>query len=99
MRGACCFLLLISLTAGCGQRPPDYDILIRNGQVFDGSGRPPVTAAIAIRGDRIAAVGPLYGATATLVVDAKGLAVSPGFVNMLSWADEPLLVDGRSQSD
>lgn len=55
--------------------------------------------SVAVRGDRIAAVGPLEDATARETVDAGGLAVSPGFINMLSWADEPLLVDGRSQSD
>jgi N-acyl-D-amino-acid deacylase len=78
---------------------PRYDILIRNGRVFDGSGAPPVNASVAVRGDRIAAIGPLTDATATLTIDAAGQAVTPGFINMLSWADEPLLVDGRSQSD
>src|SRR5262245_47788859 len=76
-----------------------FDWLIRNGQVYDGSGSPAVVTTVAIRGDRIAAVGPLENATAATVIDAKGLAVAPGFINMLSWADEPLLVDGRSQSD
>ena len=67
--------------------------------VYDGSGGPPVAARVAVRGDRIAEVGPLPDARARLVIDAGGHVVAPGFINMLSWADEPLLVDGRSQGD
>lgn len=81
------------------QSAPQYDVLIRNGQVYDGLGGPPVAASVAIADGRIAAIGSLDGAGATTVVDAQGRAVAPGFINMLSWADEPLLVDGRSQSD
>jgi N-acyl-D-amino-acid deacylase len=90
-------LAVFALTA-CRQ-PEQYDILIRNGRVYDGSGTAPMAAAVGIRGDRIAAVGSLDNAAAPLTIDAGGLAVAPGFINMLSWADEPLLVDGRSQSD
>ncbi len=92
-------LLLAIVLAGCSPSAPDYDLLIRNGQVFDGTGAPAVSASVAVRGDRIVAIGPLEGARARVEVDAAGLAVAPGFINMLSWADEPLLVDGRSQSD
>jgi N-acyl-D-amino-acid deacylase len=92
-------LLAFVLLAACSAEQPPYDILIRNGQVFDGTGAPGQRQAVAIRGDRIAAIGALEGATARLTIDADGLAVAPGFINMLSWADEPLLVDGRSQSD
>jgi N-acyl-D-amino-acid deacylase len=75
-----------------------YDLLIRNGLVYDGTGSEPFEADIAIRGDRIAAIGPgLEGAGQ--VIDAAGLAVSPGFINMLSWATESLIEDGHSQSD
>jgi N-acyl-D-amino-acid deacylase len=81
------------------QPDQQFDVLIRNGRVYDGTGAAAAAASIGIRGDRIAAIGPLANATAATVVDAKGLAVAPGFINMLSWADEPLLVDGRSQSD
>ncbi len=74
------------------------DVVIRSGTVYDGSGGPGVVADVGIRGDRIAAVGALPGAAAK-VVDARGLAVAPGFINMLSWATVSLLADGRSQSD
>jgi N-acyl-D-amino-acid deacylase len=91
-------LLLVCLTvfATACQR---YDVLIRNGVVYDGTGAPPRRVDLAISGDRIAAVGDLEEARASEVVDAGGLAVAPGFINMLSWATESLLVDGRSLSD
>jgi N-acyl-D-amino-acid deacylase len=92
-------LLLVAGLACCAAPEPEFDVLITNGQVFDGSGAPGVRTSIAIRGDRIAAIGALPDARARLTLDAAGLAVAPGFINMLSWADEPLLVDGRSQSD
>jgi N-acyl-D-amino-acid deacylase len=76
-----------------------YDVLIRHGIVYDGTGAPPREADVAIMGDRIAAVGNLEEARARDVVDASGLAVAPGFINMLSWATESLFVDGRSLSD
>ena len=78
---------------------PKYDVIIRGGTVYDGTGAPGVVADVGIRGDSIAAVGDLSGAKGTLEVPAEGLAVAPGFINMLSWANEALLVDGRSQSD
>jgi N-acyl-D-amino-acid deacylase len=67
--------------------------------VYDGSGTPGVVADVAIDGERIAAVGDLSSDTASAEIDAEGLAVTPGFINMLSWATESLLVDGRSLSD
>ena len=78
---------------------PDCDVLIRGGVVYDGRGGPPFAGDVAIAGDSIAAVGRLDGRRAHDVVDAGGLAVAPGFVNMLSWATESLLEDGRAQSD
>jgi N-acyl-D-amino-acid deacylase len=95
------FSILAALLAlvACAPSEPQFDILIRNGRVFDGTGSPAVSTSVALRGDRIAAIGPLADATARETIDASGLAVAPGFINMLSWADEPLLVDGRSQSD
>jgi N-acyl-D-amino-acid deacylase len=91
--------LLTSLAAPHAVEGADYDVLLHGGNVYDGSGRPPVVADVAIRGDRIADVGDLAGQTADLVIDAKGLAVAPGFINMLSWAVDSLIEDGRSQSD
>ncbi len=76
-----------------------YDTIIRHGNVYDGSGGKPVVSDIGIRGDRIAAIGDLSRAHAALEVDAHGLAVAPGFINMLSWAADTLFVDGRSMSD
>ncbi len=78
---------------------PSYDVIIRHGTVYDGSGAPGVHADVGIRADRIAIIGDLSNATATTVVDAAGLAVAPGFINMLSWSTDALLVDGRSQGE
>ena len=75
------------------------DVLIRNGKVYDGSGGEGRIADVAIRGDRIAGVGDFKDATAGLTIDARGLAVAPGFINMLSWSNESLIADGRSQSE
>ena len=75
-----------------------YDLLIENGTVYDGLGGEPYVADVAISDDRIAAIGTSLG-PAERVIDASGLAVAPGFINMLSWATESLIEDGRSQSD
>lgn len=91
-------LVCTALASSCSSEPP-FDVLIRNGTVYDGSGSPGQRADVGIRGDRIAAVGALSGSDAAQVIDAQGMAVTPGFINMLSWATESLLVDGRSQSD
>jgi N-acyl-D-amino-acid deacylase len=94
-------LLAAATATSCSvtAQPPAYDVLIRQGTVYDGTGQPGRRADVGIRGDRIAAVGDLSGATAAQIVEAGGLAVAPGFINVLSWATESLLVDGRSQSD
>jgi N-acyl-D-amino-acid deacylase len=76
-----------------------YDTLIRNGMIYDGTGSVPIRGDIAIKADRIAAVGGNLAGDAATVIDAKGMAIAPGFINMLSWANESLLQDGRSQSD
>jgi N-acyl-D-amino-acid deacylase len=89
----------ISTTPGASPRQPAFDVLIRNGIVYDGTGSAGRRVDVAIRADRIAAVGELANASAATTVDAGGLAVAPGFINMLSWATESLLVDGRSQGD
>src|SRR5436309_15708611 len=77
----------------------DYDVVIRNGTIYDGSGNVPSVGDVAINRDSIAAVGKLDNARGKMEIDAKGLAVAPGFINMLSWAIESLIEDGRSQSD
>jgi N-acyl-D-amino-acid deacylase len=77
----------------------DYDFIIRNGMIYDGSGTPPVAGDIAVNGETIAAIGQLRGLRSRAELDAQGLAVAPGFINMLSWANRSLLEDGRSQSD
>ncbi|HEY1582707.1 MAG TPA: D-aminoacylase [Chthoniobacterales bacterium] len=76
-----------------------YDVLIKNGTVYDGSAGEGRQADVALRGDRIAAVGDLAQSKAGLTIDAKGLAVAPGFINMLSWSTDSLIADGHSQSE
>lgn len=103
----CASLTLGGCAAADGTAPPStvaqavarYDLIIRNGTIYDGSGNQPFTGDVAVRGDRIAAVAPSIAGTATQEIDARGLAVAPGFINMLSWANESLLEDGRGQSD
>jgi N-acyl-D-amino-acid deacylase len=96
--------LLLTLAvplAALGQavRPTDFDVLIKGGTVYDGTGRAPRRVDVAIKGDRIVAIGNLGRGRARNVVDARGLAVAPGFINMLSWSNESLIVDGRSQGE
>ncbi|MEA3014641.1 MAG: N-acyl-D-amino-acid deacylase [Sphingomonadales bacterium] len=91
-------LLLAALLAGGAAPAPVYDVVIRGGTVYDGSGGAPFRGDVAIDGDRIVAIGRVGGA-GRREIDARGLAVAPGFINMLSWANESLIQDGRSQSD
>ena len=93
------FAALLALFALSCQTGPEHDIIIRGGTVYDGTGSPGRIADVAIDGDRIAAVGRLDHARGRVEVDAVGMAVSPGFINMLSWATESLIADGRSQGD
>ncbi len=79
--------------------PSEYDVLIRNGVLYDGLGESPAGGDIGLVGDRIAAAGDLGRARGRKEIDARGLAVAPGFINMLSWAGESLIQDGRSQSN
>ena len=81
------------------QPQPAFDVVIRRGIVYDGGGGPGRRTDVALAGDRIAAIGDLSSVTSRTTVDASNLAVAPGFINMLSWATESLLVDGRSQGD
>lgn len=79
--------------------PTQFDVVIKNGTVYDGTGGEPQRIDLAIRGDRIAGLGDFKTANAKTIVDASGLAVGPGFINMLSWSTESLIQDGRSQSE
>ncbi|HEX4846774.1 MAG TPA: D-aminoacylase, partial [Novosphingobium sp.] len=81
------------------RRSGRYDAIVRGGTVFDGLGGAPFEADVGIAGGRIAAIGKLRQARGALEIDARGQAVAPGFINMLSWANESLIEDGRSQSD
>ncbi len=91
-------LVLIGvLGMGCSQAP-EFDVVLRNGTVYDGGGGKPYKGDVAIRGDRIVAVGEVTG-RGKAEMEVAGLAVAPGFINMLSWATESLIHDGRSLSD
>jgi len=79
--------------------PVSYDVILRGGTIYDGSGEKPYTGDLAISGDRIAALGDIGEASAPLEIDVAGLAVAPGFVNMMCWANESLIEDGKSQSE
>jgi N-acyl-D-amino-acid deacylase len=98
---------LILVAAGClavaliVHRPAQrrFDVIVAGGTVYDGTGAPGRRADVAIRGDRIVSVGDVGDATADVIVDATGLAVAPGFINMLSWSTDSLIADGRSQGE
>lgn len=96
--------LVVGVVAGLpvarADAPPAYDVLLRGGTVYDGSGQPGQKLDVAVKGDKVAALlPPGTPATASRVVDVTGLAVSPGFINMLSWAPVSLIADGRGMSD
>jgi len=77
----------------------EYDLLIRNGTLYDGSGSPAYVGDLAVKGQKIARIGEIRKTPARQVVDASGLAVAPGFINIMSYASTTLIIDGRSQSD
>src|SRR5262249_33549400 len=87
-----------ALSASPGAAARQYDVVIRHGTVHDGPGKPGVVEDVAIAGDRIAARGALDRAQGRQDVDATGLAVAPGFIDMLNHAETALIADGRSQS-
>jgi N-acyl-D-amino-acid deacylase len=92
-------LAVAALFATSAAPPPDYTVLIKGGTIYDGSGGTPFVGDVALRGDKIVYVGEHASGTAARTVDATGKAVSPGFINMLSWANESLIADGRGMSD
>ena len=91
------FLFLLILFTACKKR--EYDIVIRGGTVYDGSGKPGVVNDVGINADTVAFVGDLSSAVGKKEIIAKGLAVAPGFINMMSHAEVSLIMDGNSQSD
>ncbi|MFM7786120.1 MAG: N-acyl-D-amino-acid deacylase family protein, partial [Gammaproteobacteria bacterium] len=99
--GVCSLLWALLCPAAFASAPQaeTFDLLLLNGTVIDGSGSPGRVADVGVRGDRVVALGELDDQAAREVVDACGLVVAPGFINMLSWATESLLVDGLAQSD
>jgi N-acyl-D-amino-acid deacylase len=100
MRKLLCYLFFIII--GCGRiaaADASFDVIIKGGTLYDGTGGEGHLTDVAIRGDRIAGVGDFTRASAKRRVDAYGLAVAPGFINMLSWSNESLIQDGRSQSE
>ncbi|MGH8197110.1 MAG: N-acyl-D-amino-acid deacylase family protein [Steroidobacteraceae bacterium] len=90
--------LLLPLAWSCAGEP-EYDLVVRGGTVHDGSGDAGYTGDVAITGDRIVYVGPKAPGEARREIDARGRAVAPGFINMLSWSNESLLIDGRGQGE
>ncbi len=98
MKNLNCLFLVLLLATGCGS-DIEYDIIIKNGTIYDGSGSASYRGDLAINSDTIAALGNLKGVHGKRVIDATGMAVAPGFINMLSWADKSLIEDGHSQSD
>lgn len=104
MRQVLCICLALFISTGVlaqssKRRPQTFDVIIRGGMVYDGTGGPGVRADVGIRGDRVAAVGNLASASAANSVDAAGMAVAPGFINMLSWSVDSLIIDGRSMGE
>ena len=92
----CLFIILLTSVASFAA---EFDVIIKNGTVYDGTGGEAKHVDLAIKGDRIAGLGDFKNAKAKSVIDAKGMAVAPGFINMLSWSNESLIQDGRSQSE
>src|SRR5438552_6889190 len=97
-RAIFCFSLILAATS-VSITAADFDVIIKNGAVYNGTGSEAQHVDLAIRGDRIAGAGDYKNAKAKTVIDARGLAVGPGFINMLSWSTESLTQDGRSQSE
>src|SRR5438552_13203863 len=97
-RALFCFTLVLAATTAY-IFAADFDVIIKNGAVYDGAGTEAQHVELAIKGDRIAGVGDFKNAKAKKIIDAQGLAVAPGFINMLSWSTESLIQDGRSQSE
>jgi len=96
--GLLSLVFIVAALTGCSP-PVQYDVVLRNGTIYDGSGSSPIVGDLAIDGDTIIAIGDLGRAEGLTEIDVQGLAVAPGFINMLSWAGVSLIEDGHSQSD
>ena len=92
-------LVLAMLSTAACHKPVEYDLILRGGDLYDGSGDKPRMADIAVRNDTIAAIGDLSKARGKAEIDVRGLAVAPGFINMMSQAGQTLIEDGKAQSD
>ncbi len=92
-------LAVLALAGRSARAAEPYDLILRGGTIYDGSGGAPFTGDVAVQGDRIVKVDKLIDAPGKTEIDVRGLAVAPGFVNMLSWATESLIVDSRGMSD
>ena len=106
MRKTSLLALTMLLFGGCApladatvETVPSYDVIIRNGTVYDGTSSEGKLSDLAVSGDRIAKIAPRLSGKGKTEIDATGMAVTPGFINMLSWATESLIIDGKSQSD
>jgi N-acyl-D-amino-acid deacylase len=100
MRYLVLFGVGLSIILACTKKPvQEYDVIIRGGNIYDGSGSPHYVGDVALQKDTIAAIGDLSDAKGKKEIEATGLAVAPGFINMLSWGDRSLLMDGRGVSD
>jgi N-acyl-D-amino-acid deacylase len=101
LSAALCFIAVMILIGSdlIRAEETEYDIILKNGMIYDGSGKEPFKGDVAIKGDKIVGVGKLENAKGKQEIDVKGLAVAPGFVNMLSWATDSLIEDGTSLSD
>src|SRR5256884_716852 len=95
----CLSVLLVIPLPLFAQKPLNFDVIIKGGTLYEGTGAEPRHVDLAIRGDRIVGLGDFKSVKAKTVIDANGLAVAPGFINMLSWSNESLIQDGRSQSE
>ena len=95
----CLGLLIAACQSSAERQAETFDLLLKGGTVYDGSGKPGVVADVGVRGDRIVRVGDLAEFTAKLVIDVRGRAIAPGFINVLSHSEESLIADGHSQGE
>ncbi|HMV51864.1 MAG TPA: amidohydrolase family protein, partial [Blastocatellia bacterium] len=91
-------VLLFALLGSGFKQQPDFDLLIRNGRVVDGTGNPSFIADVGIREGKIAAIGQLSGRKAARTIDAAGLVVAPGFIDIHNHSDDTILEDGNAES-